>query len=105
VINLTNSTYAAVAGIEYDGQFVLKAVDGSEALTFDVNGSFLAKTTGCSKENKSKVCVGNKVLRGRGLYYTVVGIQLDGNVVIESEDEPGKLTINVNPISLLILRQ
>ncbi|MFL5784697.1 MAG: hypothetical protein ACJ76H_08825 [Bacteriovoracaceae bacterium] len=105
VINLTNSSYAAIAGIEYNGQYVIKTVDGTEALTFDVNGSFLARTTGCTKENKSKVCVGNKVLRGRGLYYTVVGIQLDGNVVIESDDEPGKLTINVNPYSLLILRQ
>ena len=104
VIVLASSTFAAVAGIEYDGQLVLKTVDGTDKLTFDVNPSALAWTKGCSPEGSNKVCVGNVVMKGRGPYYTVVGIQLDGNVVIENNDGPKKLAINVNPSTLLIVR-
>lgn len=107
VINLATSSYAAVAGLEYDGQFVLKTVDGSNQMTFDVNASSLAWTKGCSPEAPGKVCIGNVVMkqtsRNNG-YYTVVGIQLDGNVVIENNDAPKKLTLNVRPDSLIITR-
>lgn len=105
VIVTSTASYAAVAGIEYDGQLVTKTVDGSNTMTFDVNASTLAWTKGCTPEGNGKVCVGNIVLKGRGLYYTVRGIQLDGNAVIENNDGPKKLTINVNPSSLLIVNQ
>ncbi len=107
VIVLATSSYAAVAGIEYDGKFVLKAVDGTNNMTFDVNGNGLAWTKGCSPEGASKVCVGAVVMkqtsRNNG-YYTVVGIQLDGNVVLENNDAPKKLTTNIRPDSLIITR-
>jgi hypothetical protein len=103
VIVISSSSYAAVAGIEYDGQLITKSISRPEVMNFDVNPTALAWTKGCSPEGNGKVCVGNVVLKGRGLYYTVVGIQLDGKVVIENNDGPKKLTVNVNPISLLIV--
>lgn len=107
VIVLATASYAAVAGLEYDGQFVLKAADGSNNMTFDVNGNGLAWTKGCTPEGPAKVCVGAVVMkqssRNNG-YYTVVGIQLDGNVVIENNDAPKKLTLNIRPDSLIITR-
>ncbi len=105
VIILATGTYAAIAGLEYDGQLILKTVDGNDQLTFDINATALAWTKGCSPEGQSKVCVGSVVMKQRNnVYFTVVGIQLDGNVVLESTDSPKKLTINVRPDSLLITR-
>lgn len=104
VIVLATANYEAVAGIEYDGQFITKTVDGNDKMTFDVNANALAWTKGCTPEGNNKVCVGNVVMKGR-IYYTVAGIQLDGNAVIENQEGPKKLTINVNPSSLLIVNQ
>ncbi len=107
VIVLATTSYAAVVGIEYDGQFVIKSVDGSNQMTFDVNGNGLAWTKGCSPEGASKVCVGAVVMKQAGrnnVYYIVVGVQLDGNVVLESSETPKKLTINNRPDSLIITR-
>lgn len=104
VIVIASASYAAVAGIEYDGQLVTKTITRPEVLSFDVNPNTLAWTKGCSPEGNGKVCVGNTVIRGRGLYYTVAGIQLDGKVVIENKDGDKKLTVNVDPVSLLIVR-
>ena len=107
VIVVGSASYAAVAGIEYDGKFVLKTVDGNETLSFGVTASSLAWTKGCSPEGPRKVCIGNVVMkqnaRNNG-YYTVAGIQLDGNVVLEDEREPKKLTTNVRPDTLIITR-
>lgn len=102
VIVLPAASYEAVAGIEYDGQLVTKTVDGENKMTFDVNANTLAWTKGCTPEGSHKVCVGNVVMRGR-IYYTVVGVQLDGNAVIENNDGPKKLMTNVIPSSLLIV--
>ncbi len=105
VIVLATASYAAIAGLEYDGQLVLKSVDGNDQMTFDVNPTALAWTKGCTPEGPTKVCVGSVVMKQRNnIYFTVVGIQLDGNVVLESNDAPKKLTVNVRPDSLLITR-
>ncbi len=105
VIVLASASYAAIGGLEYDGQLVLKSVDGNDTLTFDTNPNALAWTKGCTPDGPSKACVGNVVMIGRNnVYYTVVGIQLDGNVVLESNEAPKKLTINVRPNTLLITR-
>ncbi|MES2528081.1 MAG: hypothetical protein V4598_13385 [Bdellovibrionota bacterium] len=105
VIVLASASYAAIGGLEYDGQLVLKSIDGNDILTFDTNANALAWTKGCTPDGPSKACVGNVVMIGRNnVYYTVVGIQLDGNVVLESNEAPKKLTINVKPTTLLITR-
>ncbi len=103
VIVISSATYSAVAGIEYDGQFVTKTVTRPEIMSFDVNSSTLAATKGCSPEGNVKVCVGNVVMKGR-IYYTVAGIQPNGTVVIENNDGPKRLTVNVSPGSLLIVQ-
>lgn len=107
VINLATSSYMAVAGLEYDGQFVVKTVDGRDTLTFDVNASSLAWTKGCTPEGPRKVCIGNVVMRQsnrNNAYFNVVGIQLDGKVVIENTDGQKQLTTNVSPDQLIITR-
>jgi hypothetical protein len=105
VIVLASAKYAAIAGLEYDGQLILKTVDGNDELTFDMNPNALAWTKGCTPEGPAKVCVGGIVMRKRNnVYYTVVGIQLDGKVVLETNDTPKKITINVRPDSLLMTR-
>jgi hypothetical protein len=105
VIVLGSASYAAIAGLEFDGQLILKTVDGNDQLTFDINATSLAWTKGCTPEGPTKVCVGSVVMQQRNnIYFTVVGIQLDGNVVLESNDTPKKLTINVRPDSLIITR-
>lgn len=103
VIVIPTSSYASVAGVEYDGQFITKSISRPETLSFDVNPSSLASTKGCSPEGRYRVCVGNVVMKGRA-YFTVAGIQLDGKVVIENNDGRKELTVNIDPGSLIVVR-
>jgi hypothetical protein len=100
VIDVLNASYKTVAGLTYDNGFVLKSNYGS-LMTVALNA--VAQTKGCSYSRYStQICVGNQVLASNNSYYSVVGIQMDGRIVLKSNY--GSLTVNVNPESLIVTR-
>lgn len=101
VLSKRTQTYLSVEGIEYNGRFLLQDVNSKE---FPVSEDYrnIAVTEGCVSPFTGQVCVDNKVIDQRNRYYTVVGIQTDGSVVIK--DESGKLYFNQNPAIFVITR-
>lgn len=101
ILSKRTQTYLSVEGIEYNGRFLLQDVNSKE---FPVSEEYqnIAVTEGCVAPFTGQVCVDNKVIDQRNRYFTVVGIQTDGSVVVK--DESGKLYFNQNPAIFVITR-
>lgn len=104
VIDIFSAKYVKVAGLEFDDRFVTKSTDSWNTLFSNVNRNNLAETKGCIGGYYSQICVGNTVINRMNRYMTVVGIQMDGRVVLRSTDGWNTLTTNVNPSDLVVTR-
>lgn len=104
VIDVTMAKYVKVAALEFDDRFVTKSIDGWNTLLSNVDRRNLAETKGCIGGYYAQICVGNTVINRMNRYMTVVGVQVDGRVVLKSTDGWNTLTTNVNPSELVITR-
>lgn len=100
VINVSTARYVTVVGISYDERFVVKSTDGWNTLTSNIDRRNLAETTGCINIRYENLCVGSQVIDRYNRDAVIVGIQLDGRVVLRSTDGWNTLTTNVDPSSL-----
>lgn len=104
VINTQTARYVTVVGLSYDDKFVTKSTDGWNTLVSRNDRTLLAETKGCISSRYAQICVGNQVINQQNRYSTVVGVQLDGRVVLKSSDGWNTLTPNVDPSHLVITR-
>lgn len=107
VINTQTARYVTVAGLSTQNRFVTKSTDGWNTLVSRNDRSLLAitKSGSCAfSRYGGQICVGNQVINQQNRYSSVVGIQLDGRVVLKSSDGWNTLTTNVNPENLVITR-
>lgn len=100
VISLSSLSYVTVVGLEFDDRFVTK--NTWNQLTSNEDRSNLAETKGCIQSYYSQICVGNQVINQFNQYSTVVGLQMNGKVVLKNNWN--QLTTNVEPSSLVITR-
>lgn len=103
VIDMSSKQYVAVEGVDYHGKFITKNTQ-TGALSFDVDFSQVARTSGCLSTDQVGICTGNTVVARDNRYYKVVAIQPDRKVVLESEDNNRKLQFDIDPISLTVTR-
>lgn len=101
VIDMQTRSYLAVEGIDYNGKFVLKNPQSGQ-LSFDVDASTLARTSGCS--NAAGICVGNTVIARDNRYFRVAAIQPNGLLVLESQDNNRSLSFDVDSRYLTVTR-
>lgn len=99
VIDMQSRNYFAVEGIDYNGKFVIKQPQNGQ-LSFDIDASSLARTTGCA----AGVCVGNIVIDRSNRYSRVAAIQPNGLLVLESQDNRRSLTFDVDSRFLTVTR-
>jgi hypothetical protein len=104
VIDISTAAFVKVIGLSFDDRFVTRTVDVWNTITSGIDRSLLAETKGCISSRYSQICVGNQVINRVNSYSTVVGIQLDGRVVLRSNDVWNTLTPNVDPSNLIITR-
>lgn len=107
VINVSTARYVTVAGLSTLNKFVTKSTDGWNTLQSNNDRNLLAitKSGSCAFSRfGGQICVGNQVINQQNRYSTVVGIQLDGRVVLKSSDGWNTLTTNVDPQNLVITR-
>lgn len=102
VINLKTASYAAIAGISFDGTYILKNVGNTEYV-LNVKSDEFALTKGCTTTT-NKVCVGNVVQDRNNVYWTVVALEWTNDLVLESTDDSKKIVLKVKPDSLLVTR-
>lgn len=102
VIDVRYAKYVNIVGISYDEDFVTKSTDGWNTLTSNVRRSDLAETKGCLRNVYPQLCVGNTVIDTFNRYSTIAGIQLNGKVVLRSEDGWNTLTTNVDANRLIV---
>lgn len=110
VINVRTAKYVKVIGLQYSTsmnrqeQFVVQSTDGWNSIYSNIEHSDLASTKGSINSRFAQICVGNQVINQQNRYSTVVGVQLDGRVVLRSTDGWNTITTNVDPSSLVITR-
>jgi hypothetical protein len=110
VINVRTAKYVKVVGLQYltslnrMEQFIVQSTDGWNTLSSNVEQSDLAATKGCINSRFAQICVGNQVINQQNRYSTIVGVQLDGRVVLRSTDGWNTITTNVDPSTLVITR-
>ncbi len=102
-ISVTNSRYVTIAGLSFNDRFVTKSTDGWNSLYSGISRQDLAETKGCISSRYLNLCVGDKVITKFNYTKTVVGIQVDGNVVLRSTDGWNSLSTNVDPTSLTVI--
>lgn len=101
VVKLDVESFAAVAGIDYDGKYILRVV-GNNNLIYNVTGTEFALTTGCSTTTPS-VCVGNTVVDLNNVYWTVVGLEFNNKLALEAT-ESKKIVVGIPPENVLVVR-
>lgn len=104
VIDVMSARYVKVVGISFDERFVTQSTDGWNTLASNVERRNLAETEGCISSRYAQLCVGNTVINNQNRYSTVVGIQLDGRVVLRSTDGWNTISTNIDPSNLVITR-
>ncbi len=103
-IQTTSARYARVVALSFNDQFVTQSMDGYNVLSSNVDRRQIAETKGCVSSSYAQVCVGNQVIDQFNRYMTVVGVQLDGRVVLRSTDGYNVLSANIDPTRLVITR-
>ncbi|HXH74668.1 MAG TPA: hypothetical protein VNJ08_06860 [Bacteriovoracaceae bacterium] len=101
---IMNNRFVTVLGTSFGGTTAVKSTDGWSTIASNIDRSILAETKGCINSHYSQVCVGNQVIGQNNRYSTVVGIQIDGRVVLKSTDGWSTLQSNVEPSNLVITR-
>lgn len=107
VIDINSAKFVRVIGLSYDDRFVTQSTDGWNTIMSGLDRSRLAETKqgACAfSRYGGQICVGNQVINQQNRYSTVVGIQLDGRVVLRSTDGWNTISTNVNPENLVITR-
>lgn len=104
VIDVMSSRYVKVVALSFNDRFVTQSTDGWNTLMSNIERRNLAETKGCISSRYAQICVGNTVINTMNRYSTVVGIQLDGRVVLRSSDGWNTLSTNVDPASLVVTR-
>lgn len=104
VINTNSQRYVKVIGISFNSNFVTQSTDGWNTIESNVERLRLAKTEGCVYGRYVQICVGNQVINSYNRYMDVIGIQLDGKVVLRSTDGWNTISANVDPSSLAVTR-
>lgn len=103
-IDVESSTYVKVVGLGFSDDFVTETYDSWKSLTSGIRREQLAQTKGCVTRFYSQICVGNEVMTTKDNYFTVIGIQTDGLVVLHSQKFFGKIHANIDPTKLIIVR-
>lgn len=104
VINTISGNRLAVAGLSYDNTFVTTTSDSWRTITSRNHRENLAETRGCVSARYVNLCVGDMVLNTFNREATVIGIQYNGMVVIETRDTWKMITTNVDPTTLVVIR-
>jgi len=100
VINTLSNKELTIVGLEFDGEYV--GEDSYNFMTPNMNRMNIAKTTGCMGYGRDAICVGAQVIDRLNNYSTVIGLMMNGNLVIKSRYN--FITSNVNPREVVITR-
>ncbi len=104
VININTSRYVKIAALSYDGRFIVQSDDSWPTLYSGIDRQSIAELKGCINLRYGQICVGNTVINPQNRYYTVVGIQSNGRVVLATQDSWKTLSTNVDPMNLTVTR-
>lgn len=105
VIDINSAKYVKVIALSYDDRFVTQSTDGWNTIASGLDRSRLAETKqgSCAfSRYGGQICVGHQVINQQNRYSTVVGIQLDGRVVLRSTDGWNTISTNISPENLVI---
>ena len=106
----------------YAGDFVLyngleyEVMGGNNRDTLEVRTPFsnqryfipvaaVAKTWGCVEANYGRICVGSMTIGFNNVYYSVIGMEWNGRVVVQTTDGSRTVFGQIDPNSLRIVRE